>query len=270
MATVLITGCSSGIGRAAVRYFQARGWNVAATMRRPEQENELDRLANVRLFRLDVLDEASIAAAVEQTLEAFGRIDAVVNNAGFGTWGPFETATPEQIRNQLATNVTGLMLVTRAVLPHFRAVGGGTFVNLASIAGQVTFPYGSLYHATKFAVEGFSESLSYELAPLNIRVRVIEPGAINTDFYGRSMSRAQASAPYTLSATRMQKFMERAGRLGSRPEVVAAAIFRAATDQSARLRYPVGRGAQLALTLRRLLPVSLLNRGTRLITQGWS
>lgn len=119
--TILITGASSGIGKATVIYFQQQGWNVAATMRTPEKETELNKLPQVKLFRLDVMDENSIREAIDGTIAAFGGIDVVVNNAGYGAVGIFEAATPEQIRRQFETNVFGVMNVTRAILPHFRA-----------------------------------------------------------------------------------------------------------------------------------------------------
>ncbi|MCY7272160.1 MAG: SDR family oxidoreductase, partial [Phormidesmis sp. CAN_BIN44] len=174
--TVLITGASTGIGLATAKLFQQRGWNVVATMRSLEQKSDLMTLDNTLCLRLDVTDSASITQAVTATLEKFSTIDVLVNNAGYALLGAFEACTPEQIERQFATNVLGLMAVTRAVLPHFREQRSGTIINIASIGGKMAFPLYSLYHSTKWAVEGFSESLQYELEPFNIRVRVIEPG----------------------------------------------------------------------------------------------
>jgi NAD(P)-dependent dehydrogenase (short-subunit alcohol dehydrogenase family) len=171
MKTILITGASSGIGKTAAIYFQQQGWQVAATMRNPANEHELDKLPNIKLFALDVTDESSIAKAVSESIAAFGTVDVVLNNAGYGTVGAFEAATDEQIKRQFETNLFGLMSVTRAFLPHFRQNNSGLFINISSIGGLVTFPLFSLYHSTKWAVEGFSESLQFELAGLGIGVK---------------------------------------------------------------------------------------------------
>ncbi len=187
--SVLITGCSSGIGAAAAKVFSDHGWNVAATMRSPEQGEALRALPGVKVLALNVTDKASIGAAVRQTLQDFGSIDALVNNAGYGLFGPFETASQEVIKRQFDTNLFGLFDVTRAVLPSMREHQTGVIVNVASIGGLTTFPMNSLYHATKYAVVGFSESLGYELAPFGIQVKVIAPGGVATDFAGRSMVR---------------------------------------------------------------------------------
>ncbi len=249
--TVLITGASSGIGEASARYFAERGWNVAATMRSPERSALAGE--HVACIALDVTDAASIDVAVAQTLERFGRIDALVNNAGYAVVGPFEAASDAQVRREFDTNVLGLMRVTRAVLPLFREQRGGTIVNISSIGGRLTFPLYSVYHATKFAVEGFSESLRYELEPFGVRVRIVEPGAIKTDFYDRSMD-VVTSEPYESLMARAMPELNRAGAAGASPQAVAATIFRAATDRGGRLRYPVNAGL---LALRAMLPYGL-------------
>lgn len=174
--TVFVTGASSGIGRATVDYFAARGWNVAATMRDPAKARDLPPAAFP--VRLDVTDHASIRDALAAAKQRFKRIDAVVNNAGYGAVGPFEASTPEDVDRQLATNVTGLMNLVREILPDFRAQRAGTIVNVASMGGRITFPLYSVYHASKWAVEGFTESIKYELDEFNIRVKIIEPGPI--------------------------------------------------------------------------------------------
>ena len=168
---VLITGASSGIGLHTAKLFQAKNWKVAATMRLPENATELQKIVDIECIRLDVTDVDSIKAAIAATLEKFGRIDAVVNNAGYGLLGAFESATPEQIARQFDTNVFGLMNVCREILPYFREQKRGYIVNVTSVGGRMTFPASSLYHATKWAVEGFSESLQYELEEFNIRVK---------------------------------------------------------------------------------------------------
>lgn len=224
-------------------------------MRAPERETELTKLKNVRVFACDVTNAASIQAAAEDAIAAFGRIDALVNNAGYDAAGPLEGADETQIRRQIETNLTGTILVTKAFLPHFREQGGGVIVNLSSIAGRLAMPMQTLYHATKWGVEGFSESLQYELSPFHIRVRIIEPGLIRTDFYSRSLTRTDESAPeaYRAQAERFVSALTRAGERGSDPALVAETICRAASSQSARLRWRVGRGSGV-LTLQKLIP----------------
>ncbi len=156
--TILITGASSGIGKAAAIHFQQQGWNVIATMRSPGNETELTKLENVQLEKLDVLDISSIEQAIKNGISKYGQIDALVNNAGYGAYGPLETFPRDNIIRQFNTNVIGLIDVTRAIIPHFRQNKNGVIVNISSIGGQMTFALGSLYHGTKFAVEGISES----------------------------------------------------------------------------------------------------------------
>ena len=254
--SVLITGASSGIGRATALYFQQRGWQVVATMRTPEKETELTKLDGVLCVALDVTKPESITGAFRAATQKFGRIDAVINNAGYGLSGAFEAISPEQIRRQFDTNVFGLMDVCRAVLPELRKQRAGVLINVASMGGRLTFPLYSIYHASKWAVEGFTESLHYELAPLGIRVKIIEPGAIKTDFGSRSADVADTSArpdltDYTDWVRNVNANTSGAADKGSTAEIVAAAIYKAATDGSSRLRYTVGLDANGLLWLRR-------------------
>lgn len=255
-SAVLITGASSGIGQCAAQYFAQQGWCVAATMRNPSPDHGLAALPNVKLYRLDVTDADSIQTAIADVIRDFGAINVLVNNAGFGVDGVFEAMTDETIAQQFNTNVFGLMRLTRAVLPLMRDQGGGTILQISSMGGRVTFPLYSIYHASKWAVEGFSESLHYELEPFNINVKLIEPGAIKTDFYGRSRRfiRGENLPTYHDFVDRMERFAQTAGDNGEAPEVVAKAIFKAATDGSRRMRYAVGQPAPLLLALRRILP----------------
>ncbi|WP_405494777.1 SDR family oxidoreductase [Nocardia sp. NBC_00511] len=250
--TILITGTSSGLGRATAQLFQARGWNVVATMRDPDAERELTDLDNVLVTRLDVQDTASIDAAVEAALTRFGRIDALVNNAGYGAYGPLEATPLEKIHRQFDVNVFGLLATTKAVLPHFRAAGSGTIVNISSMGGRITFPLGTLYHGTKFAVEGLSESLHYELAAIGVRVKIVEPGGIRTDFGGRSFdftNDARLLEYQPLVAAVMGSvgpMMEH----GSAPEDIAEIVHRAVTDGTDTLRYVAGDDAQQLMKTR--------------------
>src|SRR4029079_3659266 len=159
-----------------------------ATMRSPEMADDLQKIVDLECIRLDVTDPDSVQEGIQTALDKFGRIDAVVNNAGFAVVGPFEAATDEQIEQVFQTNVFGVMQVCREILPIFREQKRGTIVNVASMGGRITFPLYSVSHATKWAVEGFSESLQYEVSEFNIKVKIIEPGPIKTDFYTRSMS----------------------------------------------------------------------------------
>lgn len=245
--TVLITGSSSGFGKESAKLFQKNGWNVMATMRSPEKETELNTLENVLVTKLDVLDTASIKAGIEAGIKHFGKIDVVVNNAGYGTFGVFENATSEQIRRQFDVNVFGLMDVTQTILPHFRENKNGLFINLSSMGGRITLPMMSLYHATKFAVEGFSESLFHELHSLNIQVKLIEPGGVDTNFGKTSMdyiaNKINDYEPFIQIFNRIfEKF--RIERDAATVEDVARTIFDAATDDKEQLRYVIGDDAQ--------------------------
>ncbi len=251
--TIFITGASTGIGKAAAELFFARGWNVVATMRTPKSERNDPRWL---CTRLDVTDAASIKSALDQAIAQFGKIDVLVNNAGYGLVGTFESMTEEKIQRQFETNVFGLMRVSRAVLPHFRSNKGGVLINVASMGGRLTFPFYSVYHATKWAVDGFSESLSFELEAAGIKVKIIEPGAIKTDFYDRSadFTHDRSLAEYNGVVDKAMPRMNKAGAKGAAPKLVADAIFAAATDGSTKLRYVVGADAKGLLTIRALIP----------------
>jgi short-subunit dehydrogenase len=255
--TVLITGASSGIGIAAAIYFANKGWNVAATMRSPEKETGLSSFSNVKLYALDVTKPETIEASIQSTIKDFGKIDALVNNAGFGADGVFELMDDAFIEKQFNTNVFGLMRVTRAIIPYFRKQNSGTIIQVASMAGRLTFPLYSIYHGTKWAVEGFSEALQYELLQFNIKVKIIEPGVIKTDFYGRSRAFTGFDfAPYKSFTQKVEKLSQETGNNGENPEVVAKAIFKAASDGSSKMRYPTGFPAPILLILRKLIPDS--------------
>lgn len=241
--TVLITGASSGFGKAAVELFHEKGWNVVATVRSLET-TIFPHLNNVLVTQLDVTDKDSIQAAVAAATRQFGQIDVLVNNAGFGTLGALEAASDEVIRQQFEVNVFGLIEVTKAVLPGMRARKTGIIINISSVGGRLTFPFSTLYHATKFAVEGLTESLQYELNPLGIRLKLVEPGGYKTDFAGRSMNYYGAGGlnGYQEAFDRFSGMIEHwpmSENLGE----VADAIYRAATDGTEVLRYPVGQDA---------------------------
>jgi NAD(P)-dependent dehydrogenase (short-subunit alcohol dehydrogenase family) len=267
--TVLITGASSGIGKATAQYFAQQGWNVAATMRSPEKEKELNQLPNVALFALDVTDTSSISNAIQSVIQHFGGIDVIVNNAGYGAVGAFEAASEAQVQRQFDTNVFGLMRVVREILPYFREQKKGTIINIASMGGRITFPLYSLYHGTKWAVEGFSEALQFELAQFGIRVKIVEPGAIKTDFYDRSQDLFRKDGLHAYDAYEQLTMpnMQKAGANAPGPIVVAKKIFRAASDGKKRMRYPVGSGAPFLLFLRRILSTRMFMGMVKMVVE---
>jgi len=242
----MITGASSGFGRETSKVFQGKGWNVVATLRSPEKETELSALENVWVAKLDVQNAASIASTVRAAMEKFGKIDVLVNNAGYGLMGVFESANRDQIKRQFDVNLFGLMDVTREVLPHLRKQGGGVIINVSSFGGVVGLPFGSLYNSTKFAVEGFSESLSHELFKLNIAVKIVEPGSVHTNFRaGLDMIKNEISEYNPLMASFFANYAKPTEHLPkASPEDVANAIYTAATDGKAQLRYVAGDDAQ--------------------------
>lgn len=253
--TILITGASSGIGKATAALFQAKGWNVVATMRAPEKETELSSLDNVLVSRLDVLDLDSIQQAIEGGIEKFGKIDVLLNNAGYGAYGPLEAFPRESIIRQFNTNVIGLLDVTRGILPHFRKHKSGVIINVSSIGGKMTFPLGSLYHGTKFAVEGISEALSFEMEQIGVKVKIVEPGLIATDFGGRSFdfSNNEEMAEYQPIVGALFKSFQAMGSNASPATLVADVIYKAATDETNTLRYRAGLDAERLLDNRKKL-----------------
>jgi len=255
--TILITGASSGIGKETGRLFQSKGWNVVATMRSPDKEKELAKLDNVFVTRLDVTDDDSIKSAIDEGIKKFGKIDVLLNNAGYGAYGPLEAFEKSRIKRQFDTNVIGLLMTTKTILAHFRENRSGIIVNISSIAGKMTFPLGTLYHGTKFAVEGLSESLNFELEPIGIKVKIVEPGLIATDFAGRSLDFAneeslQEYQPVVLKL--IEAFSGQAYQAQASPaSAVADVIWEAVTDGTNTLRYTAGDDAKKYMADRKSL-----------------
>lgn len=245
--TILITGASSGIGKETAKYFHSKGWKVVATMRSPEKETELTNLENVLVTKLDVLDLNSINESIRMGIHQFGSIDVLLNNAGYGAYGPLESFPREKILRQFNTNVIGLLDVTRAILPHFREHRKGIIINVSSMGGKITFPLGSLYHGTKFAVEGISESLRYEVEQFGGRVKIIEPGAIATDFAGRSFdfNNDEKMEAYQTIVSKIMTAFPKMIKNASSTDVVTKVIYQAATDGTSKLRYMAGKDAKL-------------------------
>lgn len=247
--TILITGASSGIGKETAKLFQSKGWNVIATMRNPENETELKQLDNVLVAKLDVLDLDSIQKAFKKGILKFGSVDVLLNNAGYGAYGPLEAFSREKIVRQFDTNVIGLLEVTATVLPHFRQNKKGIIINISSIGGKMTFPLGSLYHGTKFAVEGISESLNYEVEQFGGQVKIVEPGMIATDFGGRSFdfNNDENMTEYQNIVNALMTAMPTMAENASPASVVAEVIFEAATDGKNQLRYAAGEDAKMLM-----------------------
>ena len=242
--TIFITGSSTGLGRAAAILFASRGWKVIATMRRPENETELGNLPGITVPPLDVTDRAQIETASRAAIE-LGGVDVLFNNAGYGLAGALEGATDEKLTREIDTNLLGVIRTTQAFLPHFRERKAGLIITTTSIGGLMAFPFNSVYHATKWAIEGWSESMAFELAPFNIGIKTVSPGGISTDFAGRSLDLVSHSAYEELMKKVLAVFMdpERAAQASS-AEQIAEVVFDAATDGKDQLRYVAGEDAK--------------------------
>jgi NAD(P)-dependent dehydrogenase (short-subunit alcohol dehydrogenase family) len=253
MRTVLITGCSSGIGYATAQTLAAdEGWKVFATARKLEA---LEGLTGCEKLALDVTDEGSMQAAVE----AVGRVDVLVNNAGYSQNGAVESVPMDDVRRQFETNVFGLIRMCQLVLPGMREQRWGKIVNLSSMGGRLTFPGGGLYHATKYAVEALSDAMRFEVAGFGIDVILIEPGLITTSFSDTSVKGVPQEGPYASFNRKVAKATENAyngplSKLGGGPEAVATTIAKAIAAKRPKARYPVTPSAHLMINQRKLVP----------------
>ncbi len=249
--TVLITGSSSGFGKAAVEHFLNHGWNVIATMRTPK-ENFSDN-EKVLVARLDVTDPDSISQAIEAGIKKFGRIDTVVNNAGIGLMSAMEATPASTIKDIFETNVFGVMEVTRKIIPYLREQRSGTIINVTSNTALTPMPLVSVYAASKTAIEGFSESLAYELSIFNVRVKIVAPGyAPTTDFTSNNSDRMDGLIPefYADYAAQLFANLQNQTTGYTKESDVAEQIFAAATDESSKLRYPAGADSESSAQLR--------------------
>jgi len=240
MKTVLITGCSSGYGLETARHFHSQGWNVVATMRTPGPQS-LPASSRLRVLALDVTRPDSISAA----LEASGPVDVLVNNAGVGLFGAFEATPMERAREVFETNTFGVMAVTQAVLPQFRARRSGVIVNVTSSAVLAPMPLVAVYTASKAAIEGFTGSLAHELAAFDVRVKLVEPGyAPTTRFTSNSEERMRGLIPEAYAPFAQSVFASLSGLAAVTTETdVADVVWQAANDTSGRLRFPAGADA---------------------------
>jgi NAD(P)-dependent dehydrogenase (short-subunit alcohol dehydrogenase family) len=254
----LVTGGSSGIGeRTAIRLLEA-GFTTYAVARRVDRMRGIEQ-AGVTTFAMDVTDEDSMTSGIERILAKHGRLDVLVNNAGYGSYGAVENVPIDVARRQFEVNLFGLARLIQLATPGMRDRASGRIINISSIGGKFYEPLGAWYHATKFALEGFSDSLRLELAPYGVRVVIVEPGAILTewsDIAADSAVESSRGTPYEQQADGLRRRFEQAYRpaVASNPDVVAKAVARAATARRPKTRYPVGRGAWTVLTARAVLP----------------
>ncbi len=264
MKTVLITGSSSGIGRESVKLFQKRGWAVAATMRTPDKEQELNKLKNVKCFKLDVTKPNTISKSITEIINTWGRIDLVINNAGYGTKGLFEASELDNAKDLFEVNVFGIMNVIWGILPHFRSVNGGAIINISSQSGYFGVPLNSLYNSSKFALEGLSESLLYELETINVSLKVVELGPIITEFLSSSIFFENSELTgYSKINNKVIPKMKKHLSSGENPSVVSEEIFRAATDNKKRFRYQAGNVAKRTYVYKKLLPFTVLKKSIK-------
>lgn len=247
---IFITGASSGLGRATAKLFASKDWKVIASMRDPKKEKELGNISGVTLMALDVTDPRAIERVAEQVV-ASGGVDVVFNNAGYGLAGALEALTDEQIVRLVNTNMLGAIRTTKAFIPHFREKRAGLFINTTSLGGLMAFPFNSIYHATKWAIEGWSESMAFELNQFGIGIKTIEPGGVRTDFFSRSLDTGQHPAYDAL----VNKFMAtitdpKQMETYSSPEQIAEVVYEAATDGKDQLRYVAGADAKAMYAMR--------------------
>ncbi|NOU67801.1 SDR family NAD(P)-dependent oxidoreductase [Paenibacillus sp. LMG 31461] len=257
--TIFITGTSSGLGKLTAIHFANLGWNVAATMRTPENETELIAYENVKLFKLDVTNLEEVHSAVDDAIAAFGKIDVVVNNAGMGVYGALELALEETIDWQYDVNVRGPINVIRKFVPHFRAVGGGMFINISSFMGFTTaVPLGSLYNMSKFALEGLTEGLYYELKPLNIELRLIEQGGSTGNNFKNNIrwNKDESITAYDDLMNKITTLMNNTDSSNlDDPQIIVDAIAAQAFGESKQFRTVIGEAGNNLLALRKSLPI---------------
>jgi len=247
---IFITGSSSGLGRATAKLFASKGWKVIASMRDPKKENELGHISGVTLMTLDVTAPYEIESVVGQVM-ASGGIDVVFNNAGYGLGGALEGLTDEQILRMVNTNMLGAIRTTKAFTPHFREKKAGLFINTTSIGGLLTVPFNSIYHATKWALEGWSESMAFESNQFGIGIKIIEPGGMKTDFFTRSFDTGRHPA-YDALVNKVMSVPTDPKQMAtySSPEQIAEVVYEAATDGKDQLRYIAGADAKAMYAMR--------------------
>jgi NAD(P)-dependent dehydrogenase (short-subunit alcohol dehydrogenase family) len=259
--TIFITGASSGLGRSSARLFAAKGWNVIATMRSPEKESELNKLSSVVLMQLDIANPEEINRTVQRVLET-SDVDVVFNNAGYGLAGPLEGLADEQIVRIVETNMLGVIRTTKAFVPHFRERREGLFINTTSIGGLIAVPFNSLYHATKWAIEGWSESMAFELSQFGIGMKTVAPGGMKTDFFTRSFDSGKHEAYDALVGKVMNVITDpKQMATYSTPDQIAEVVYEAATDGKDQLRYIAGEDAKATYAMRLQVGAEAFRKG---------
>lgn len=257
--TILITGANSGLGQAVALHFAKKGWNVAATMRKLEPGAGLSAIPNVQVFLLDVTLRDTIESAMETAASAFGRIDVVLNNAGLGVYGALELTSEQAIEQAYHVNVRGVINVIRASFPYFRRQGGGMIINVSSVMGLSTaLPLGSLYNMSKFAIEGLTEGLYFELKPLNISLHLVEPGGFSSSFGKNTVfSKSDLIHDYDTITQNVANAMAAAAKSGALPgpDAIVSRIYELAIGKKKSFRNVVGKDAKILLILRRILPI---------------
>lgn len=266
--TIFITGASTGLGRATAALFARKGWTVFATMRNPAGAGDLAQVPGVTVLALDVTKPDQIAEAAGKALAA-GPVDVLFNNAGYGLAGPFEGASDAQLKDEIDTNLLGVMRMTQAFLPAMRERGSGMILTTTSIGGLVTFPFNSVYHATKWGLEGWSESLAFELEPFGIRVRTVAPGGIATDFASRSLVLTHHEAYADGIAKTMVAFTNPERRAqGSTAEQIAEEVWDAVNDTSDHVTHVAGADAKATYAQRLAVGVNAFRAGIRQMFLG--
>ncbi len=253
---ILITGASSGIGMETAKLLAAEGYTVYGAARRTDKMQELGKLG-VHLLKMDVTDESSMVEGVNKILSAENQLDVLVNNAGYGSYGALEEVPLSEARYQFEVNIFGLARLIQLALPQMRKQHSGKIINISSIGGKVGEPHGTWYHATKFAVEGLSDSLRMELKQFGIDVVIIQPGAIITEWASiarNNMIKVSGNGPYKELAQKHFKMYERADKTGGKPIVVAQTIVDSIESAKPKTRYATGGGAKMVLFMRRILP----------------
>ena len=253
----IVTGSATGIGYETAVHLAKNGFHTYATMRNLQKANGIIEMAKTEnlplsLIQLDVTDDISITKAIDSVINESGRIDVLVNNAGYGLVGSVEDMSIEEMKAQYETNVFGTFRVTKAVLPHMRKQRGGSIINISSIAGRIALPLYSAYVSTKFAIEGLSESMAYELEPFGIKVAIIEPGAIKTNFRREQAAKGSSEdSPYSSMMQSPSKAIEKMLKHRLYPEEVAKTVIQAIENPKPKLRYIVGKDAEELIELRR-------------------
>ncbi len=282
--TVLITGSSAGIGYATAIYFAKKNWNVIATMRTRIKDTEKNDLfkqyPNITVLQLDVTDKKSIEECFTAIIKKQQQIDVLINNAGLGIYKPFELTTDDEIQHLFSTNLFGMMNICRETIPIMRKQGKGTIINVSSAVGVLALPFYTVYCSTKFAVEGFSEALYYEALPFGIQIKLIEPGAIKTDFFQNAKNLPQQlqqqEKKQEIERINKEIYAEYKKHFGqsldreksydvTTAEKVAKTIYKAANDKSKKLRYTVGIDATGSIMLKKILPQRLFLKLMRIV-----